>query len=97
MEKETSIYPLIIMDYYPLRIDMNENKNSIFMCNNIQEVEKIITAYHKEMGNLVRNITVTPNKKEFNFQTADMYYKEIEESDWDNETINFETLKIFKE
>ena len=58
MSVQNNIYPLIIMDYYPLRIDMNEDKNSVFMCRNAQDVEILLTQYHKEFGEVIRNIKI---------------------------------------
>jgi len=98
MEQINNIFPLIILDYYPLRIDMNENKNSIFMCKNIQEIKLLLKLYHKEIGEIVRNVKINTENETITFQVADTYFNDntvIEESDWYNREKNFETLKTF--
>lgn len=96
--KKKIIYPLIIMDFYPLRIDIGKDENAVYMCRNEKEVEKVITAYHKEMNDIVRNIQINPSKERITFQVATNYKGyTVEESDWYNKDISFEILKTFEE
>ncbi len=51
----------------------------LFLCVEIyKKQKKLISAYYKEMGNLIRNVETIADARKFSFQTADMYFQKDE-------------------
>ena len=82
---EENVFPCIVTEYYPIRVT---NKYSIFLCNSIEDIQKVLELYREDMGYIIRNVKLD--------QTVITYeYKEDWSDDadeWYSATANIEKL-----
>ena len=91
------IYPLILLDYdfFPLLTTV-KNDTFTYLCNNEDDILKVLNLYYGEFDELVRNIVIIPEREKITYQTAQNDFSDIEEC-WFDRTIHFMSIKPVSE